>query len=176
MGKRDEHHAVCRRERLRLDGGDDVRDKVVRAVALQLDDTARRRVRSEKREVVLELRDRLALVGGSDPRAKRAHAHVLEVVPRRGGDGEVRAGAGRATCRRVVDDHWHAVRRAIYVALDALDAALERKAERRHRVLGAVVRLAAVRHDARHRNVGKQRRRRTTKHGHSHKRRGLQRS
>ena len=79
--ERDEQHAVLRGERLRLDGGHDAGDEAIRPVALQLHHALRRLVRREERKIVLELRQRLAFPLGPDPTAKRAHAHVLEVVP-----------------------------------------------------------------------------------------------
>ena len=119
----------------------------------------------EERKVVLKLRKRLALPFRANPRTKRAHAHVLQLVPRAGGDGEVRAGAGGTSSRRVVDDHGHAVRRAVHVALHPVYVALEREAERRHRVFGAVLRLASVRHDVRHGDIRQRRRRRHAESG-----------
>ena len=44
-------------------------------------------------------------------------------------------------------------------------AALEREAERRHRVFGAVLRLASVRHDVRHGDIRQRRRRRHAESG-----------
>ena len=146
----DEHDTLLRGERLRLDGSHDGVHKPVRAVALQLHHALRRLVRREEREVVLELRQRLAFPLRSDPTAERAHAHVLEIVPRGCRHSEVRAGARRAAGRRVMDDHGHADGRGVHVALHAVNPAFEREAERRHRVLGTVLRLAPVRDDLRH--------------------------
>ena len=49
-----------------------------------------------------------------------------------------------------MDDHGHAIGRGVHVALHAVYPSLEREAERRHRVLGTVLRFAPVRDDLRH--------------------------